>query len=601
MISGRPFQFACLAAFVAAVVATPELVANEYILRLIVLFLIYSIIALGLNVLVGLAGLVSLGQAGLYAIGAYAGAILATRLNLNLIPCLLAAVVMSGAFGVLLAYPTVRVRGVYLAVVTIAFGIIVENVAIEWESLTGAWVGISNVPAPSLAGVTLTGRTYFYAISLAVLATFMLNLNLMRSRYGRAMIAVSQSEIAASSLGVNVIGIRTLAFVVSACTAGAAGVFYVFLNKYVSPDIFNFGASVRFLLMVILGGAGTAVGPVVGAGVLTYLPEVLQQFGAWQNFVYGALLAIVMYVMPRGIVGTAADFMKKRLASPISERPTPEPPPLADVVAAPPADGETICLEARDLTVQFGGLIAVNGVNIGIERGKIHALIGPNGAGKSTFINAISGIYRSTAGRVSFAGEDTTELSADKLARKGLARTFQNTEMFQDMTVLENVLVALHSKYSSGFAATILRLPSFRREEEAFHARAANLLRYVGLAQYASEKAKSLAFGHQRRLEIARALALSPSLLLLDEPAAGLTSQEIDALIDLIRSLSRHGITILIIEHHVDLVMRLSDSISVLDYGELIAAGTAATVQKDPKVIEAYFGAAPVPALGKAE
>ena len=419
----RHFNPAFVVAAAILILALPHIAANEYELRLITLLLIYAIIALGLNVLVGLTGLVSLGQAGLYAIGAYTAAIFATRLGVGLVPGLILGMALAGAFGVLLAYPTVRVRGVYLAVVTIAFGIIVENVAIEWDSLTGSWVGISNVPAPTLLGLPLDTNAYFIVVGASALIAFLVNLNLMNSRFGRAMRATAQSEIASRSLGINVVAIRTLAFVVSAMAAGAAGVFYVYLNKYISPDIFSFTDSIRFLLMVILGGSGTALGPVVGASIMTYLPEYLQAFGPWQAFAYGLLLAAVMFVLPRGIVGSVEHFLSGRMAEARPDTVRGERPRLADIVAIAPTDGSA-CLDARGVSVAFGGLVAVDKVDETVDSGKIHALIGPNGAGKSTFLNAISGVYRADSGSITFLGRDTTQLNSHQLARLGLARTF---------------------------------------------------------------------------------------------------------------------------------------------------------------------------------
>ncbi|MFL1875992.1 branched-chain amino acid ABC transporter permease, partial [Hansschlegelia beijingensis] len=298
-------------AFAALLVAVPLTAENEYELRLFMLFLIYGLIAVGLNVLVGLTGLVSLGQAGLFALGSYTGAILAVRLGADLVTASIGAAVVAALFGVALAYPTVRVRGVYLAVVTIAFGIIVENVAIEWTALTGGTTGLSGIPTPSVFGYELTGYGFYGVLAATLLLATLAAHNLTDSRYGRAMLAVSQSEIAARSLGVNATAMRILAFVAAAVTAGVAGVFYSFLNQYISPDIFTFSDSVRFLLMVILGGAATTFGPVLGAFVLTYLPEYLQDFQLWQKFAYGALLLAVMFVLPRGVMGTLGLGLKR--------------------------------------------------------------------------------------------------------------------------------------------------------------------------------------------------------------------------------------------------------------------------------------------------
>ena len=587
LLRNRNWVFASVAAVL--LLAMPEIAGNEYALRFYTLMLIYMILALGLNVLVGFTGLVSLGQAGLYAIGAYTAAILATRIDVGFVPCLVLGMLFSGAFGVLLAYPTVRVRGVYLAVVTIAFGIIVENIAIEWDSLTGSWVGISDVPQPGIFGLPIGHRTYFYLVGGCALIAFAVNVNIMNSRFGRAMIATSQSEIAASSLGINVTAVRTLAFVISAVTAGAAGVFYVFLNKYISPDIFSFGDSIRFLLMVILGGAGTALGPVVGAGVLSYLPEFLQQFGEWQAFAYGALLAIVMFFLPRGIVGSLSDILQRFLPVAPAQALASTGNPLKDFLG----DGRTesgICLEAENVSLHFGGLSALDKVQTQVATGSIHGLIGPNGAGKSTLLNAVSGIYQVNSGRILFEGEDITAMRSYQLARRGLARTFQNTELFKEMTALENVWNGFYSHYRSGIISAILRLPNYRTDEDRYRQAALALLDYVGLSSFAETKAKDLPFGFQRKLEIARALAVSPRLLLLDEPAAGLTHAEVDDLRDLILQLAEHGITIVVVEHHMDLVMAISSQMTVLDYGEVIARGTAAEVQENARVIEAYFG-----------
>ena len=587
LVRNRNWVFASVAAVL--LLAMPEIAGNEYALRFYTLMLIYMILALGLNVLVGLTGLVSLGQAGLYAIGAYTAAILATRIGVGFVPCLLLGMLFSGAFGVLLAYPTVRVRGVYLAVVTIAFGIIVENIAIEWDSLTGSWVGISDVPQPGIFGIPIGHRVYFYLVGGSALIAFAVNVNIMNSRFGRAMLATSQSEIAASSLGINVTAIRTLAFVISAVTAGASGVFYVFLNKYISPDIFSFGDSIRFLLMVILGGAGTTLGPVVGAGVLSYLPEFLQQFGEWQAFAYGALLAIVMFFLPRGIIGSLADILQRFLPLSPDQASTATGGSLKEILGdARSEDG--ICLEAESVSLHFGGLSALDNVQTQVATGSIHGLIGPNGAGKSTLLNAVSGIYQVSSGRILFEGEDITAMRSYQLARRGMARTFQNTELFKEMTALENVWNGFYSHYRSGIVSAILRLPNYRTDEERYRQAALALLDYVGLSNFAETKAKDLPFGFQRKLEIARALAISPRLLLLDEPAAGLTKMEVDDLRDLILQLAEHGITIVVVEHHMDLVMAISSQMTVLDYGEVIARGTASEVQENARVIEAYFG-----------
>ena len=573
------------------IAALPVVLGNAYLLRVWMLLLIYALIALGLNLVVGLAGLVSLGQAGLLAIGAYTTAILSTKLGLGFVPALLASTVIAGGFGVLLAYPTIRVRGVYLAVITIAFGIVVENIAIEWSSLTGGTTGISNIPKINIAGKALGDLEFFYLIGVIFLVAFIVHYNLMFSRFGRAMRAATQSETAIRSLGVNPISARTLAFAVAAVYAGVAGALYAYLNSYVNPDTFRFLDSLRYLLMVTLGGSGTVLGPLVGAGVLTYVPELFQAFGVWQHFAYGALLAFVIFVMPLGVVGTINLWRAKMLPkrSRKSEAWPAASPVVSELIGRRKVSSE-ISLAVSDLTVAFGGLVANNKITEKVQSGSVHAIIGPNGAGKSTFLNCISGLYMPTNGTIELLGQHTAGKPMYQLARLGLARTFQNTELFGQMSVLENVLVGFHSHYKSGLFATVLRLPAFGREERHFREMAQALLKYVGLSDYADEQARNLPFGHQRRLEIARALALSPRLLLLDEPAAGLTHSEIEDLKRLIRSLSEQGVTVILVEHHVDMIMAVSDRVTVLDYGVVIASGTPGEIQTNPKVIEAYFG-----------
>ena len=576
-------------------IVTPFVVQNNFQLRVIMLFLIYALVAMGLNILVGLVSLVSLGQAGIYALGAYTVGVLTVKYDWPLFATMGAAVVSSAIVGVVLAYPSVRVRGVYLAVVTIAFGLIVQNVVIDWRTVTGGTLGISNIPRANLGFGPLDTTGLYTLIAGIMFAAFLLHHNLIYSRYGRAMHAVAQSETAASSLGINPANQRVFAFVISAVYAGIAGALYAYLNRYVNPDTFSFSDSIRFLLMVILGGSGTTLGPLIGAGILTWIPNLLQAFGKWQLFVYGALLAAVIFLMPKGIIGTLNSWLRALMSRSRNQQQSAEPwPKASDQIAEFLRSQDQIrgpIMATSELTIKFGGLTALSNVSLQVERASIHAIIGPNGAGKTTMLNALSGFYKPTSGVVYFNQQDIGSLTSDQVARIGLTRTFQNTELFSEMTVKENIVVAFNSRYKTGILGTLLRLPGYFREENKIDAQSVQLLDYVGLRDFAGELAKNLAFGHQRRLEIARALGLSPQILLLDEPAAGLTHAEIDELIALIRDLKSLGVTIILVEHHVDMIMAVSDHVTVLDYGEVIASGTPAQVRDDPRVIEAYFGA----------
>ncbi len=594
----KPFAFPLIAVTAAlALAAVPSLVANTFQLRVVMLFLIYAIVAMGLNVLVGLAGLVSLGQAGIYALGAYVAAVLSVRYGVGFWGVAAASMAVTAAVGVLLAYPTVRVRGVYLAVITIAFGLIVQNIAIEWREVTGGTLGISNIPRVNLGNGPLTTQGLYTLFAVIAFITFLLHHNIMESRYGRAMRAVAQSETAARALGIDPTAKRVLAFVIASVTAGLAGALYAYLNRYVNPDTFSFGDSIRFLLMVILGGSGTVLGPLAGAGVLTWIPNLLQGFGKWQLFAYGALLALVIFVLPKGIVGTLRDWAARLTGraradagAPAAQSWPAASPEIEALLRRDAADDGRPAVSVRGLTIRFGGLTAVNAVDLTVRRASVHAVIGPNGAGKTTLLNAVSGFYKADEGEIAVAGRPLGRAESHAVARAGLTRTFQNTELFGEMSVAENVLIGLHTRFRSGFLAAALRLPNFLAEEPRMRARAGLLLSYVGLAPFAAMRARDLPFGHQRRLEIARALALQPDVLLLDEPAAGLTSGEIDDLIALIRDLKRMGVTIILVEHHVEMIMAVSDHVTVLDYGEVIASAPPAEVQRDPRVIEAYFG-----------
>jgi len=578
-----------------ALILVPFLVSNTFQLRVVMLFLVYTLVALGLNLLVGLVGLVSLGQAGLYALGAYAVAILATKTGAGFVPAMLGAIALTAAAGVALSYPTVRVRGVYLAVMTIAFGLIIQNVAIDWRGLTGGTLGISNVPRIDFGSGPLSTTDLYALIAVVAFGGFVLHHNLMHSTIGRAMRAVAQSETAARALGIDPTWQRVQAFVLSSVYAGVAGGLYAYLNRYVNPDTFSFADSIRFLLMVILGGAGTSFGPLIGAGILTWIPNLLQAFGKWQLFAYGALLAGVIFFLPKGIVGSIGDLWARvrhgRSQALRQAGAWPATSPRIDALLAVTPAVRGPVLQTQGLTIRFGGLSAVSGVTLDVARATVHAIIGPNGAGKTTMLNALSGFYAPTEGRVTLLQEDVGGRPSDRIARGGLTRTFQNTELFADMTVEENVLVGCHAGRRSGFLSTVLRLPAFRAEERRQRERAASLLEYVGLSAYRDETAGNLAFGHQRRLEIARALAMGPEILLLDEPAAGLTHGEIDELVALIRDLKRLGLTVVLVEHHVDMIMAVSDHVTVLDYGEVIASGRPEAVRDDPRVVEAYFGA----------
>lgn len=560
-----------------------------YYIRLLQLIAIYVLLATGLNLVAGYAGQVSLGHGALYAVGAYSSALLSTRLGLPFWISLPLAVLITGSFGIMLGIPALRVKGPYLAMVTIGFGLIIERVLVEWTSFTGGPIGINDIPAPHLGVLVFSGKTMYYLVMLCMGLGLLIAYNIVDGRWGRAFKSLRENEIAAEAMGVNTRKFKLLAFTLSAMFAGAAGSLYAHLSGYISPDTFTFNFSVFALLIVIIGGMGTLVGPVIGAVVLTLLPELLNGFDRYKLLIYGLLLIISVLVMRDGIAGLAKRLLMLTINPPKGMTDAQG----VDRMSSLPLSlqhNTGIILELRNVNKLFGGLTAVHDLNLKVTAGTIHALIGPNGAGKTTVINLISGIYRPTSGNLFFGNGEITASRPYVRVEQGISRTFQNVQLFPKMTALENILVGNHTRMTGALWVAALRMPWIRSQERTARHKAMALLDFVGLSLQHNELAGKLPYGHQRLLEIARALASDPQLLLLDEPAAGLNEKEIEELELIILKIRDHGITVLLIEHHMNLVMGISNIITVLDYGKKIAEGSPEAVQDDQLVIAAYLG-----------
>lgn len=560
-------------------------------LQVATFFLINVLLAHSVNLLTGYAGQISLGHAGFFGVGAYACALLTRDYGLPLPLALAAAMALASVVGYLLSFPAGRVKEFYLAMMTLGFGMIFYEVAKEWTALTGGMMGLSGLPSPSLGTLAVFGMAvgpvaYLWIVLAIVVVVTVLLHNLIRSHFGRAYFAVHMSELAAGSVGISEAATKRSAYTLSAALAGLAGGCYAPLVAYLGPESFALSRSVEALAMTIIGGLGSLPGQVLGAALLTYLPERLQIFAEYQFMAYGAILAVFFLVLPKGLAGMFA--APPRFAK--TDAVTSLAPPTS--IRVPHSLGDGPLLRVEDITMNFAGLRALEEVSLQLERGRVLALVGPNGSGKSTLINVISGVYRPSAGRVVFKGEDIAGRKAHDVARRGIIRTFQDPRNILHFTVRENVLLGAHRLYRHGFLGAVCNSRAALREEAVFLHRVDEMLELGGLADLGDRVLGELPYGTQRLAEVARAAVSDPELILLDEPAAGLSDAELEKLAAMIRRLRERHLGIVLVEHHMDFLNDVVDGVVVLDSGKLIYRGDMDGMRRDPEVTAAYLGVA---------
>lgn len=583
---GTPLQILAMAAVLLAA-AGLVLSLNGYFVFVIAGVAMLAICGVGLNLLLGLTGQVSFGHVGFYAIGAYTVAILTGQAGWSFWAAWPVGALIAALLGGLLALPALRVKGPGLAMVTIAFGFIVEHGAVEWRALTGGQNGLMGIAQPSLPGVE-GGERALALIALAVLGVALAAYaRIARGSWGAAMRAVRDSETAAASIGVNPLVVKTVGFAFSAALAGLAGGLFAPLQGMVTPGMFSFLQSILFVLVVMIGGAGTVAGPVAGAVVVGLLPELLSSLENLRLLCFGMLLLVVLWVAPTGMVGVVTDLLRRL-------RPARAAAAYASAHGAqlPVRPAETRRgLSALGLSMVFGGVRAVDNLSFDLPPGQVTSLIGPNGAGKSTVLNMLSGYYRPRDGGRQLGTAPLPARGACDSARQGIARTYQTTQLFAGMSATDNVAIAL----TRGRLGTLLGIAGFTAPAVREEARA--LLAACGYTGDPDASAADLAHVDRRLVEIARALATRPAVLLLDEPAAGLSREDKATLGRLLRKIAESGVAVGLVEHDMSLVMDVSDGIVVIDAGQRLAVGTPEAIRTDPAVRRAYLGdAASAPA-----
>jgi branched-chain amino acid transport system permease protein len=548
---------------------------------------VYWVLVSGLNLVVGFAGQIAIGWVALLTLGAYTTSVLvAGNVTPELSPYLALAVaaVVGAIFGLIVGLPALRLRTFYFAITTLGFATIVTQVALAWQSVTGGGVGVAGPIFPK--PFDSQWGFYYFCFGLAAICTWM-TANIAASRFGRALTAIRDAEVAAEACGIAKPALLGAVFLFSGAVAAIAGGLFASLQSYITPDAFTLDLSVLFFIAILIGGRSSILGPLLGTILLTVLPEFAAPLVAWSTFLYAVLLLVIVLAMPGGIA-ELLDFKNRRpLESGRAIVPRPE---LLGRLLAAPADGGAGALTLEQVALAFGGVHAIDGLDLEIRSGQIHGLIGPNGSGKTTTLNVISGYYAQQSGAVRLNGAALPVLERHRRAHMRIARTFQTPRIVGSASVLQNVMIGGTIDGKCTFVESLLSLPRHRRDEVLLRDTAMLALAAVGLERLAAVRADRLQHSELRFTEIARALMLRPAFLLLDEPAAGLSAEEIGRLGALVVAIARAGTGVLLVEHHADLIFDICHHVTVLNLGKNLAAGTPAEIRSHREVVNAYLG-----------
>jgi branched-chain amino acid transport system permease protein len=576
---------------------------NSYWISVADIAILFALLAIGMGLVMGIAGQVNLAQVAFFGAGAYVTAILTTHDGYGFWAAAALAMLASVAIGLLVGTPALRIQSHYLGIVTLGLAV----AFIDWITnapVAGGDSGISGIPAPSLFGLNLSSQYIYYYLEIVVLAAGLaFGLFVVRTPLGRRMRAMRDDPLAAGAVGAEIPVLRMTAFVLASVYGGIAGVLYAGLINYVAPETFSIADMFLLLAMVIIGGRRSLVGCVIGAIGLTVVQQELINLAAYAQLGYGLVVVAVVVFAPTGLVGIPARagtaYRRRRgHAGPAAVMEAFRPlEPAASPAASPASTGGRPILEVSHLSKRFRGVIAVDDVSLSVGAGEIRGIVGPNGSGKTTLFNVISGLYKPSGGELILDGASISGRRSYRISQLGVARTFQHLRMFRNLTVRENLLVSLDRTRSWWSWRYVFWPPGVWRQDRELNRRATALLSGFGLAQFASALPGSLPYGTQRRAEIARAMASSPRLLLLDEPAAGLNGEERQQLAEIVRSIRDSGVTVVLIEHNMGLVMSLCERVTVLESGTVIAEGAPAEVARHPAVLEAYLGRSELPDL----